>query len=284
MRNPIVSKTNDGRASKLSLMPFTVLGWPTVATSWRIIETLASHGADALELGLPFSEPIADGPVIQAAVTETLHNGFTLADGWQLVARTRAHFPDLPISVLVYTNTVLSMGVEAFYQKAAEVGINAVLVADCPAETAQHLLIKAAHANGISPIFLISPVTDPSRIDLMARCLQPQADRGASFSYWYVVSRLGVTGVDTRYDAALADTLSRLKSISHLPAYVGFGISSPDSVHHMRQLGADGVIVGSKIIQTVREAMARGEAFEPALAQLMQGLSKACQTAASQHM
>jgi tryptophan synthase alpha chain len=256
--------------NRLSLMPFTVLGWPTVETSWRVIETLASHGADALELGLPFSEPIADGPVIQAAVTETLDNGFTLADGWMLLERTRSTYPDLPISVLVYTNTVLSMGVDAFYQKAAHIGVDAVLVADCPAETAQELLIPAAKAHGIAPVFLISPVTDPERVAKMA----PLAE-----GYWYVVSRLGVTGVETRYDTALADTLKRLKKISDLPALVGFGISSPESVHQMRDAGADGVIVGSKIIQTVQAALAQGEDFVAPLALLMQSLAEACQPA-----
>ncbi|MEB3246075.1 MAG: tryptophan synthase subunit alpha [Vampirovibrionales bacterium] len=295
-------------SNKTLLMPFTVLGWPNVATSAQIIDTLASNGADALELGLPFSEPIADGPVIQAAVTEALENGFTMADGWALIAQTRAKYPDLPISLLVYTNTVLSVkasqqggqstlaqcdGPEAFYSQAKACGVNAVLVADSPVEASMETLIPEARKHGIAPVFIVSPLTDESRIQAMAEAISTTGDAalspsdegsGASphnaskaFKYWYVVSRLGITGTEARYDTALNETLAKLKRLSNLPALVGFGISMPEHVAQMRDAGANGVIIGSKIIQMIQAASAAGRDWQAELTDWMHAMRKACQ-------
>jgi tryptophan synthase alpha chain len=233
-----------------AFMPFTMLGWPSPERCWEIIQALADGGASGLELGVAFSDPVADGPVIQGVATETIASGFTVPQIWPLLAKTRAQYPDLPIGLLVYTNTVLAQGIDTFYTQAAQAGVDGVLIADLPPELA-HEVVPAAQAAGIAPIFIVSPLSTPDRLGAMAQVAQ---------GFWYVVSRLGITGLHQDVDTALADCLTQLKAVSDLPAYVGFGISTPQQAQAMVRLGADGVITGSKVVQLVQS--------DPTLAQL----------------
>ena len=234
--------TEHQKAGQTVFIPFTMLGWPDETRCFEIIQALADNGASALELGIPFSDPVADGPVIQNVATETIANGFTVPQIWPLLTKIRTAYPDLPIGLLTYTNTVLAQGVETFYQHAANAGVDGVLIADLPPEFASDIL-PTAQKHNIAPIFIVSPLTSIERINVMASYAQ---------GFWYVVSRLGITGVHQDIDTTLVDCLTRLKSVSNLPAYVGFGISTPEQAQQMISLGADGVITGSKIIQLVQ--------------------------------
>ena len=210
-----------------AFVPFGVLGDPDPATSLEIIRTFARSGADALELGIPFSDPVADGVAIQAADSRALSAGTRVADAWRIVATVREEFPELPIGLLVYANLVLHAGAATFYARAAEAGVDSVLVADLPLiESTPVEAVAAEH--GIAPVFIASPGASDDRIRSIA---------ARSRGYVYVTTRPGVTGVETaglRDDAARV--ILRLREIDSSsaapPPLLGFGIGRPE---HVRQ-------------------------------------------------
>jgi tryptophan synthase alpha chain len=226
-----------------AFIPFTLLGWPNVEESFNIIKTLIDSGASALELGFAFSDPVADGPIIQAAAFETIENGFRLTDAFGLLKRIREYDSKVPIGLLVYFNTVLSQGIDRFYELAAQAGVDSILIADLPAECAEETE-AAAKKHDVAPVFIISPLTDDERLAAISRVAR---------GYLYVVSRLGITGVHEHFDTDLEHLLQRARKASSLPLCVGFGVSTPTQAKLMIEKGADGVITGSRIIQLVRE-------------------------------
>lgn len=228
---------------KHAFIPFTLLGWPDAQRSFEIIKTLIDSCATALELGFAFSDPVADGPIIQAAAFETIENGFRLSDAFALLQRVRNYNAEIPIGLLVYFNTVLSQGIDRFYEKAAKAGVDSILVADLPAECADEVEAAATKHN-IAPVFIISPLTDDERLAAISRVAR---------GYLYVVSRLGITGVHEHFDTELDRLLKRARNASSLPLCVGFGVSTPAQAKLMIEKGADGVITGSRIIQLMRE-------------------------------
>ncbi len=223
---------------KKAFMPFTLLGWPNADASLGIVRTLIESGATALELGIPFSDPVADGPIIQAAAKEALDNGFTVDQGIELLKQIRALDSEIPIGLLVYYNLVLARGIERFFADMADAGVDGVLIADLPPEQAEEVA-PFARKYGLQLIFIVSPLTSDERLKLILKY---------AGGFHYVVSRLGITGVEERYDTALAELIARLKTKSDLPVLVGFGISKPEHVQKMIALGADGAITGSAII------------------------------------
>lgn len=204
---------------------------------------MIDSGASALEIGIAFSDPVADGPIIQEAAFETIDSGFSLQNGFDLLKRVRQYNSDIPIGLLTYYNTVLSQGTSAFFAKAALCGVDSILIADLPAECADEIIPEAT-AEGINPIFIISPLTSDERLKKIA---------DVASGYIYVVSRLGITGTEERYDDQLANLLLRARKHTKLPLCVGFGVSSPAQASKMVAMGADGVITGSKIVQIIRE-------------------------------
>lgn len=220
-------------------IPFVVLGDPDKKQSLATVKLLVQNGADALELGFPFSDPPADGPVIQAAGTRALAAGVRVDDCFAMLSDIRS-FTDIPIGLLVYYNLVLQRGVEKFYQDCEESGVSSVLIADLPLEHAAHAL-AAAKKHGIAPIFLISEVTTDERLEAIAKV----AD-----GYLYLVTYLGVTGAA---DAVLSEnirrTVDRVRRYSKLPLFAGFGINTGAQVKAAVTSGADGVIVGSRIVK-----------------------------------
>ncbi|HEY9784836.1 MAG TPA: tryptophan synthase subunit alpha [Candidatus Obscuribacterales bacterium] len=227
-----------------AFIPFTVLGWPDEETSFQIIKTMIESGVTCLELGIAFSDPVADGPTIQQASFATLASGFTVDDAFSLVKRVRALNDEIPIGLLVYYNIVLAMGTEKFFERARECGADGVLVADLPVECADELL-PITRKTGIVPIFIISPMTTEDRINAIVK------DAGG---FLYLVSRLGVTGTkdrDAERDSRLRTLIESVHSRSSLPVCAGFGISSPSQARAMIELGADGVITGSRVIELV---------------------------------
>ncbi len=252
------------QANQKAFMPFTVLGWPNKDKSLSIIKTMLSSNASALELGFPFSDPVADGPVIAKAAFETLESGFKTADCFALIREVRKLDEAIPIGVLVYYNVVLATGVESFFKQAKAAGIDGVLIADLPIESAEEVL-PYAKANDVDLIFIVSPVTTDERLQRIAT---------SAGGFIYLVSRLGVTGTDKSASnlSNLGGLISRLKALTKLPVCAGFGVSSKQTSSALLELGVDGVIVGSRVIEIARQS----DHCEIDLAKLFKELHESC--------
>jgi tryptophan synthase alpha chain len=231
------------QAGEGAFIPFTMLGDPDPAGSLQVVRALVTAGADALELGLPFSDPIADGPVIQAAATRALAAGVRRRDCWQIVRTIRSEFSELPIGLLVYANLVCHHDPAEFYAQAADAGVDSVLVADLPvAESGP--VSQAARASGIAPVFIAPPNADDARLRAIAE---------AGDAYTYVTSREGVTGADQRLQRDQTALIASLKALGAPPPVLGFGISNPAQVREGLRMGAVGVISGSAVVRRVAE-------------------------------
>ncbi|MBN2066854.1 MAG: tryptophan synthase subunit alpha [Candidatus Diapherotrites archaeon] len=226
-----------------AFIPFLVLGDPNAELSLEIAKTLVDSGADALELGPCFSDPIADGPSIQEADQRALASGMNTDKSLALIKRIRAYNKEIPISLLIYYNLIFQRGVDKFYSDAKKAGIDAVLAADCPVEEAKPLL-KAARKHGIDQVFIVSPTTTKKRLKkILKHCS----------GYVYVVSLLGVTGARATLQNRAIHLIRRVRPYTKLPLCVGFGISRPKQVKQVINAGADGVIVGSAVINIIKE-------------------------------
>lgn len=224
-----------------AFVPFLVLGDPDPDTSLALLRTLASSGADALELGLPFSDPVADGPVIQAAATRALDRGVRIDGAWDLVGAVRSEFPHLPIGLLVYANLVLHRGAAAFYRRAAAAGADSVLVADAPLAEGDRLA-AAARSEGIAPVFIAPPNATETTLARIAAVSQ---------GYVYVTSRPGVTGADDQFHQESATLMATLRRLGSAPPLLGFGISTPAHVRAALAIGAAGAICGSAVVRHI---------------------------------
>lgn len=244
------------RRGEGAFVPFVVLGDPDVATSLAIIRALALAGADALELGLPFSDPIADGPAIQAASTRSLSTGTTMEDAWQLIAAVRTEFPALPIGLLAYANLVVHGGLEQFYQRAGRAGTDSVLVVDAPLLESGPFA-AAARTHGVAPVFIAPPSAGGAKLAAIA---------AQSAGYVYVTSRAGVTGRDTRLQTESAGLIARLRSLGSAPPLLGFGISTTDHVRTALAMGAAGAISGSAVVHLIHANLGRGAELLAAVA------------------
>ena len=231
------------RAGEGAFIPFLMLGDPGPARSHAAVRALARAGADAIELGLPFSDPIADGPVIQAAATRALAAGVHRSDCWEIVSSVRAEFPGVPIGLLVYANLVCHRPPAAFYSEAAAAGVDSVLVADLPVLEAAPVA-AAAREHGVAPVFIAPPNADPARLRAIA---------AAGEAYTYVTSREGVTGADQRLRRDLSGMIATLRELGAPPPVLGFGIANPDQVRAALAMGAAGAISGSAVVKLVAE-------------------------------
>lgn len=231
------------RAGEGAFIPFTMLGDPNPARSAEVVRTLVAAGADALELGLPFSDPIADGPAIQAAATRALAAGVRRADCWTIIRGVRAEHPKLPIGLLVYANLVCHRSPDEFYREAAASGVDSVLVADLPvAESGP--VAQAARDRGIAPVFIAPPNAGEPQLAAIA---------AASEGYTYVTSREGVTGADDRLRHDQSGLIARLRTLGAPPPVLGFGVSNPAQVRAALGMGAAGVIAGSAVVTRAAE-------------------------------
>ncbi len=230
-----------------AFIPFTLLGFPDRAQCLESVRVMIESGATALELGIAFSDPLADGPVIQQAATRVISSGFTVSDAFELLAEIRALDSDIPIGLLVYYNTVLSRGGEEFFRLAGTAGADGVLIVDLPPE-AYLETATICRKFGLASIFIISPLTTEERFKAICNYAS---------GFLYAVSRLGVTGTEDRHDEQLASLIVRARQCSNLPVCVGFGISSPAQAEKMFHAGADGVITGSRIIEILQDHNSR---------------------------
>ena len=237
-------------AGEGAFVPFVMLGDPTPEMSEEVVEALIDGGADALELGAPFSDPVADGPTIQRAHIRALEAGTGFADALAVVARVRARHPEIPIGMLIYGNVPFSLGPRDFYAECARAGVDSVLLADVPVREGDAFSAAAAAA-GVDAVYIAPPSADARTLDAVA---------ASSRGYVYAVSRVGVTGTERAASTVgLAASVARLRADAAAPVMLGFGISRPDQVAEAIAAGADGAISGSATVKIV-------EAHAPALA------------------
>lgn len=234
------------KESKTGYLPYVMLGYPNQKGCLEVSKTLLENGAAGLELGLPFSDPVADGPVIEAAGQEALKNGFKIEDALELITSIRSLAGDRPLTLMAYYNMVQVHGVDDFIQKFAKAGIDGLLVPDISVEAINELA-PACKIHNIACIMLASPLTDEARLAKIA----PYAE-----GFLYVVTRLGVTGTFENYSTELEGLFNRIQKYIDLPTYAGFGVSTPEQAQHMIQAGADGVITGSQIVKLTKDVKA----------------------------
>ena len=225
-----------------AFVPFVMLGDPSADDAVEIISTLIDAGADALELGVPFSDPVADGPTIQKAHLRALDGGATVNSCMEQIREIRRHHPDTPIGMLVYANVPYVRGLEKFYAELHDAGADAVLVPDAPVREGAPF-VAAATAAGIDPVFIAPAQARPEVLEGVA---------AHSRGYIYAISRDGVTGTEHESrTTGLSDVVANITSYGGAPVLLGFGISTPQHVSDAIAAGASGAITGSAIAKII---------------------------------
>ncbi len=231
---------NEGR---IALMPFLMAGDPDLETSAEVLLELQESGADIIELGIPYSDPLADGPVIQAAAARALNAGTTPTRVFQMLADLRGRL-DIPVILFTYSNPLLNRGMERFCDEAAEAGAAGLVVPDLPLEEAE-LLSPMASSRGLDLVLLVAPTTPKDRMVRISNSTK---------GFTYLVSVTGVTGERLSLEDRVQPLVKQLKQSCPTPVAVGFGISGPEQVRKVRSWGADGVIVGSALVKRISNA------------------------------
>lgn len=228
-----------------ALIPFITAGDPDLETTAKALALLDRNGADLIELGVPYSDPLADGPVIQAAATRALQRGTRLED---VLTMLKTVIPTLntPIILFTYYNPILNRGIETFFQEIAAVGVKGLVVPDLPLEEMDTLLSQA-EAAGVEVTLLVAPTTPKDRLLAIAQRCQ---------GFIYLVSVTGVTGIRSKIESRVQDLLLELQQVTDKPIGVGFGISEPGQARQIMEWGADAVIVGSAFVKRLAEGEA----------------------------
>lgn len=235
--------TSAAKAGKRKLLiPYLVAGDPNLAATEALMDALVEQGADVIELGIPFSDPSSDGPVIQRGVERALRSRTSLRDTLDLVARFRERNQETAIVLMGYLNPLEIMGYDRFVDEAVRVGIDGVLIVDMPPAESSQLRGKL-QAAGIDTIYLVAPTTREARAkDIIAHCT----------GYLYYVSLKGVTGAALSNEQEIADKLQELRTMTDLPIVIGFGIKDADSARAMGSI-SDGVIIGSALVDKIAQ-------------------------------
>ncbi len=244
-------------AASPRLVTYVTAGDPDIERSRQVLTGLVRGGADVIEVGVPFSDPVADGPAVQRGSERALAAGTTLGTSLDLVADLRRE-SDVPVVLFTYVNPVLRMGFDAFADRARTVGVDGVLLLDIPIEEFDEAG-KTLEQHAIDPIFLVSPTTTEARLTIAAA-------RGRGFLY--AISRLGVTGVRDTVAGSARPLVERIRAVSDLPVALGFGISRPEHVREVVQY-ADAAVVGSAIVNVIGEAAAAGRHVGDAVAEFV---------------
>ena len=224
-----------------AFMPYLCAGDPNPELTSKLLLTLEEAGADLIELGVPFSDPIADGPTVQRASERALTHRISLQQILEIVASLRTQ-TEIPIALMSYYNPIFRMGEDAFCKAAQDAGVDGVIIPDLPPEQAQSLLEIAPRYN-LATIFLVAPTSPPERMQLIA---------SVSTGFVYCVSVTGVTGARAMLSDEIAPMIAELRKHTDKPISVGFGVSTPDQATQIAQI-ADGVIVGSAIVNVIEE-------------------------------
>lgn len=227
-------------AGRAAFIPYLTAGYPKLEHSVELVEAIVAGGADLIEIGVPFSDPLADGTTIQAASQKALDQGTTLQDCFDLVKEVRARGVEIPLLFMGYTNPFYQYGLERLARTAAEVGLDGFIIPDLPSDESEEFAAPLREY-GRDLIFLLAPTSTDKRI-------QDAADRASGFIY--CVSLTGVTGARDALSAGLPEYIARVRSFTDLPLAIGFGISTPDHVHQASAL-ADGVVIGAAFINHI---------------------------------
>ncbi len=228
---------------KCALIPFITAGDPDLDTTTQALQILDRAGADVIELGVPYSDPLADGPVIQAAATRALKRGVTLQKVLQVV-ETVGDRLEAPIVLFSYYNPIHYQGIEVFLRRIAQAGVKGLVIPDIPLEEAETIL-KPAAEHGIEVTLLVAPTSPQERISAIAQQSQ---------GFIYLVSVTGVTGTRSEVGSKVKELLPQLRRFTDKPICVGFGVSKPEHAQQIKQWGADGVIAGSAFVRRLADA------------------------------
>ena len=244
-KNEALSKVDEkfselSNKNKLALMPFIMAGDPNIETTSKILLKLQENGADLIELGIPYSDPLADGPIIQLAASRALKSGTTPRKVIKLLDSLKGKL-NIPIILFTYLNPLLCFGFEQFCKIAANAGVSALIIPDLPLEEA-HKFSKIVSTHSMDLILLVAPTTPFERMKKISN-----NTRG----FTYLVSVTGVTGERNKMENRVENLIAKLKEINTNPVAVGFGISSPEHVEKVREWGADGVIIGSAFVKRI---------------------------------
>jgi len=238
-----ISKIQDSinkNSLKPALIPFIVSGYPDFETTKNLLKLFEEKKVAAIELGIPFSDPLADGPVIQKASKLSLENGTNIDKIFAMLEEIKDDF-SIPIILFTYYNPVLSFGPDEFIKKAASLNVSGIIMPDLPLEESEDFS-KTCKENNIDLIMLVSPTSNMERIEKIAE---------ASSGFIYLVSSTGVTGVRETFSDLLGNILQEIKSFTKTPVAVGFGISKAEHIKEIKELNADAAIIGSAIIKLI---------------------------------
>jgi tryptophan synthase alpha chain len=235
--------------SRKTIIPFLMAGYPDLQTSEEIAGALIEEGVRVLEIGVPFSDPLADGPTIQKAASKALEQGTTLVDVFGLAARLKKKYPDVSIVLFTYLNPLLKYGLENYVKEAVRSGVNATLTVDLPPEEASQYL-ELHQAAGLKTVFLASPTTSLSRLKLISE---------VSTGFIYYISRTGVTGAQREVSNSLPSELLKVRELTQRPIAVGFGISTPEQAREVSQ-HCDAVVIGSHLLNFIERNVEVGKA------------------------
>jgi tryptophan synthase alpha chain len=235
--------------NRAALIPFFVIGDPDYQTSLAVVKAAVDAGADILELGVPFSDPIADGPTIQKADVRAMHSGMNVHQALEFIREIKSH-KDIPIGLLMYYNLIHQYGIERFFTDFHQAGVNSVLIADLSIDDAAEVAGPSRSA-GVDTVFMVTPNTEPGRMRLIA---------SKTTGFIYAVSLLGVTGSRETLSNTVEGLIRQLKSLTDVPVCVGFGVSKPEHARAIADAGADGVIIGSRLVAMIENNLNRPDA------------------------
>ena len=254
------------KLNRAALIPFFVIGDPDAETSFQLVKTAIDAGADVLELGIPFSDPVADGPTIQKADIRAMKAGMTPKKALAFVKRI-TDYRSIPIGLLVYYNLIYQYGIERFFANFKEAGGTSVLVADLCIDDAKEIT-PAAEAAGLETVFMVTPNTTDERIQQIAE---------QTTGFIYTVSLLGTTGQRSGLSDLVKPLIGRLRSLTEKPICVGFGISTAEHARDIAQAGADGVIIGSRIVKFIEDNLDDTDTIKKQLAAFIESVRAAIQ-------
>ena len=235
-----IKKTFENKNKKL--VTFTTGGDPDLETSFEILKTIISNRIDIVEIGMPFSDPMADGPTIQESSTRSIENGTTIQDIFELVKKIRTLNNEIPVILMGYYNSIFNMGIEEFTSKCVQVGVDGLIIVDLQPEEDSDLYVKTKE-NNIDLIRLITPTTNKERLKTIL-------NNASGFLYYVTVT--GITGQNSANLKELETSINLIRSESNLPIVAGFGIKSRKDVENISEF-TDGVVVGSSIVNIIKD-------------------------------
>jgi tryptophan synthase alpha chain len=249
---------------RAALIPFFVIGDPDYDTSLEIVKAAIDAGADILELGIPFSDPIADGPTIQKADIRAIESGMNVHKALEFIRQIKA-YKDIPIGLLMYYNLIYQYGTDNFFADFHQAGVNSILIADLSIDDADEILAPAKAA-GLDSVFMVTPNAETERVKLIAE---------KTTGFIYTVSLLGVTGSRDSLSDSVEILVSKLKKLTDVPICVGFGISKAEHAAAVAAAGADGVIIGSRIVKMIEENLNSKEKTAAQIAEFIAEVKRA---------